>query len=47
MGTINPNKYVLLKLIEFFIQLTENEWSYTWFQQNLVTAHTTDDSLTE
>jgi hypothetical protein len=43
--TINSDMYMRLILTESFVQLTEEEQLYTWFQQDSVTAHTTDDSL--
>jgi hypothetical protein len=30
-----------------FAQLTEEEWTYAWLQQDLATAHATDHSLVE
>jgi hypothetical protein len=39
------DRYVRLILTEFFMQLTEEERSYTWFQQDSAITHTTDNSL--
>jgi hypothetical protein len=44
--TINSDRYVGLILTEFFAQLTQEERSHVWFQQNSATAHTADGSMT-
>jgi hypothetical protein len=42
--TVVPD--VILLLTELVAHLAEEQRSYAWFQQDLATVHTTDDSLT-
>jgi hypothetical protein len=43
--TINFDRYVRLLMTEFFVQHTEEELWYMWFQQDSATAHTAHNSL--
>jgi hypothetical protein len=43
--TIHSVRYVRLILTELSTQLTEEDSTYMWFQQDSATANTVDDSL--